>query len=255
MITSVGDYENRDSMMKMNGEASIGSSKNSSNSNDSYSWETRDKRVTGPRRTASATADISAWKISVPSEGEDASERSSDDRPNAPPPRILSFSVLTGALESTSRMKWYKNGFRKWKGGHQHDAAYSIPLQNHQVRIFACLNVFCLFIMVLMLFFLVYHSRNLMLSMKEVKVALVIAERRNVISSWMGGLELFKDNFKDPSIKFSMVGLFRLFFGRSLLSYLLVSSFKFLFIICVIMLLVASVPFQLYKVKEVILIV
>nr|XP_010905268.1 uncharacterized protein LOC105032508 [Elaeis guineensis] len=132
MIPSVGDLDNRNGMMKMNGEPSVGSSKNSCNSNESYSWETREERVPGPRRAASASADIGAWKILVPSEGEDTSERSSDDRPNAPPPRILTFSVLTGALESTSRMKWYKNGFRKWKARHQHDATDSIPLQNHQ---------------------------------------------------------------------------------------------------------------------------
>ncbi|KAJ0963444.1 hypothetical protein J5N97_028566 [Dioscorea zingiberensis] len=85
----------------------------------------KEGRVHGHRRTASASADIEAWKISVLS-GE-------DERPNLPPPKIPSFSCLNRVMESTSKMKWPKNGFRKWKGGDQVHEEESIPLRNHQL--------------------------------------------------------------------------------------------------------------------------
>lgn len=132
MTPSVRNLQDGNSVVKMNEEVSADCLKNSCNSKQSESCETREERVPGHRRAASASADSGAWKISIPREGEDTSERSSDDRPNAPPPRILSFSVLSGALESTSRMKWYKNGFRRWKGRQQHDANDLIPLRSHQ---------------------------------------------------------------------------------------------------------------------------
>ncbi|XP_039117010.1 uncharacterized protein LOC120252879 [Dioscorea cayenensis subsp. rotundata] len=85
----------------------------------------KEGRVHGHRRTASASADIEAWKISV--------TRTEDERPSRPPPKIPSFSCLNKVAESTLKMKWPKNGFRKWKGGDQLQPEESIPLRNHQL--------------------------------------------------------------------------------------------------------------------------
>nr|CAD1837856.1 unnamed protein product [Ananas comosus var. bracteatus] len=134
IIPSVGQLEVGNCMVKVNKEALIDCSKNSSESTESSSSEIRDNRTRGHRRVASASADIGSWKISIPSEGEDTSERSSDDRPNLPLPKILSLSGLAGNGQSKFRLKWYRNGFRKWKGSHQHDEEESIPLQDHQLK-------------------------------------------------------------------------------------------------------------------------
>jgi hypothetical protein len=89
------------------------------------------------KRFLSADANIGSWKINMLSEGEDTSEKSSDDhgRPNFQMPKILSFSGLNSALEMKSRAKWYKSGGRKGKGGgHIEDLEASIPFRNSQVN-------------------------------------------------------------------------------------------------------------------------
>lgn len=105
---------------------------------ESSSSEARDGRNENKhRRFLSADANIGSWKINMPSEGEDTSEKSSDDRerPNLQMPKILSFSGLSGALEMKSRAKWYKSGGRKGKsGGHTEDLEASIPFKNNQVN-------------------------------------------------------------------------------------------------------------------------
>ncbi|KAJ6841985.1 uncharacterized protein M6B38_303980 [Iris pallida] len=83
-------------------------------------------RAHGHRRTASACADTSSWKISFPIDYSSL---------NLPPPKVSSFSCLTKVLESSSKVNLSKNGFRKWKGGdqHQHDDSETICLRNHQL--------------------------------------------------------------------------------------------------------------------------
>lgn len=106
---------------------------------ESSSSESRDGRNENKhRRFLSADANIGSWKINMPSEGEDTSEKSSDDRerPNLQLPKILSFSGLNGALEMKPRGKWYKSGGRKGKGGgHIVDLEASIPLKNNQANL------------------------------------------------------------------------------------------------------------------------
>ncbi|KAJ1686990.1 hypothetical protein LUZ63_018380 [Rhynchospora breviuscula] len=107
-------------------------------SSESSSSEARDRRNDNKhRRFFSVDANIGSWKINMPSEGEDTSEKSSDDRekPNIPLPKILSFSGLNGNLEMKARGKWYKYGGRKGKsGGRLEDFEASIPLRNNQLN-------------------------------------------------------------------------------------------------------------------------
>ncbi|XP_078164081.1 syntaxin/t-SNARE family protein [Carex rostrata] len=106
---------------------------------ESSSSESRDGRTENKhRRFLSADANIGSWKINIPSEGEDTSEKSSDDRerPNLQLPKILSFSGLNGALEMKPRGKWYKSGGREGKGrGRIVDLEASIPLKNNQANL------------------------------------------------------------------------------------------------------------------------
>ncbi|XP_008780898.1 uncharacterized protein LOC120103737 isoform X2 [Phoenix dactylifera] len=127
-VPSVGEVKLGGNQLRMNGEAEC--SKNCFLLNESGRRETEEKKVQGHRRTASANADIGVWKISVSSE--DAPRRSFDERPNLPLPKIPSLSCLTRAIESTSKAKLSKNGYRKWKGGDQHEAEELIPLRDNR---------------------------------------------------------------------------------------------------------------------------
>ncbi|KAL4583451.1 hypothetical protein LXL04_008024 [Taraxacum kok-saghyz] len=59
------------------------------------------------RRTASAGADIGAWNIVVDDDDGGKSEQ--------PPRKIPSFSGFLNAMDSASKLKWSKNGYRKLK--------------------------------------------------------------------------------------------------------------------------------------------
>ncbi|WOL16962.1 hypothetical protein Cni_G25750 [Canna indica] len=106
-------------LIRMKGESLMSNSK-------------RDLKANGHRRSASCAGEIGTCTIAIPSEGEDTSEKSSDDRSNLPPQRVLSVSALTGSVDSTSKMRWYQNGFRKWTAQNQDDEIESIPLRNHE---------------------------------------------------------------------------------------------------------------------------
>ncbi|GAB2269625.1 hypothetical protein Dimus_004550 [Dionaea muscipula] len=68
----------------------------------------------GHRRTASASADISSWKITVDEDG--LSQNSCNGQVElVNPRRVPSFSGLIGSMEPLSILKLPKNGFRKWK--------------------------------------------------------------------------------------------------------------------------------------------
>lgn len=105
-------------------------SKKSCHANELLSPEMTEEKTKGHRRVASACADLGVWKISVCTE--ESSPKLSDEQPNLPPPRILSLSELR-TVESASKPKWYRNGFRKWKAVSHEDMEESIPLQNHQL--------------------------------------------------------------------------------------------------------------------------
>ncbi|XP_074587187.1 uncharacterized protein LOC141843064 isoform X1 [Curcuma longa] len=93
-----------------------------------------DGKVYAYPRSASCAGDLGACKITIRSEGEDTSEKSSDDRPNLPTPRVFSFSVLSNALDSKSKMPWCKYEFKKWTAQNQNDLIESVPLRNHELR-------------------------------------------------------------------------------------------------------------------------
>lgn len=65
-------------------------------------------RFSGHRRAASASADIGSWKITV--DDDNVSPRGKTERP---PRKMPSFSGLLNTLESASKLKWPKNGYRK----------------------------------------------------------------------------------------------------------------------------------------------
>ncbi|KAI7751693.1 hypothetical protein M8C21_021270 [Ambrosia artemisiifolia] len=64
-------------------------------------------KFSGHRRTASASADISSWKINVDI------DNLPDEKVEKPPRKIPSFSGLLNTLESASKWKWPNNGYRK----------------------------------------------------------------------------------------------------------------------------------------------
>ncbi|KAG9143658.1 hypothetical protein Leryth_017152 [Lithospermum erythrorhizon] len=68
----------------------------------------------GHRRSASASADISSWKISV--SGDSFPPSSSNEKPGPTPRKLPSFSAFLTTMESaTTQLKWPRNGCRKLK--------------------------------------------------------------------------------------------------------------------------------------------
>ncbi|KAG9147151.1 hypothetical protein Leryth_005374 [Lithospermum erythrorhizon] len=68
----------------------------------------------GHRRAASASADISSWKISVADDS--FNPGSSNEQPGPTPRKVPSFSGFLNTLESaTTQLKWPRNGYRKLK--------------------------------------------------------------------------------------------------------------------------------------------
>ncbi|XVE95001.1 hypothetical protein REPUB_Repub02eG0058900 [Reevesia pubescens] len=90
------------------------------NSNQSGEWsssEAKGEKSHGHRRTASASADIGAWKIAI---GDDVLQNSSTGQPSIPPRKVPSFSGFLNSMESVAKVKWSKNGIRKWKAVDRH---------------------------------------------------------------------------------------------------------------------------------------
>ncbi|KAK1300659.1 hypothetical protein QJS10_CPB13g00431 [Acorus calamus] len=90
----------------------------------------------GHRRVVSASADIGMWKNFV-ADDEEAQRKSFDGWPDLAPPKVVGFSgFVRGAVESTAKMKWPMNGFRKLKGGDRHQASVAVDTsgsQSHQL--------------------------------------------------------------------------------------------------------------------------
>lgn len=125
-----GSGDGRSETKGINREVRIDVPKSSVFSNEPGARDTREERRHGHRRAASVGADLGTWKSSI--SNEDSPRRSLNERPDMPPPKVLSFSGLSMAAESTWRIKWVKNGFRKWKGSDQHHTSDSIPLKTNQ---------------------------------------------------------------------------------------------------------------------------
>ncbi|KAK6277596.1 hypothetical protein POUND7_017919 [Theobroma cacao] len=82
------------------------------------SSEAKGQKSHGHRRTASASADIGAWKIAI---ADDAlQQNSSNGQPSIPPRKVPSLSGFLDSLDSVAKLKWPKNGIRKCKAVDRH---------------------------------------------------------------------------------------------------------------------------------------
>lgn len=107
----------------------------SKSSNHSAEWgsqDTREEKSQGHRRTASASADIGAWKISVFDDS--YLPICNKGQPNQPVRKIPSFSGFLNSMESASKLKWSRNGFRKWKAVDSNQEADNTLLRSAQLN-------------------------------------------------------------------------------------------------------------------------
>lgn len=76
--------------------------------------EEKEEVSRGHRRAASASADIGFWKISVSDDPQQSSSSSGSSGPN-PMHKVPSLSGFLSSVESISKLKWPRNGYRKLK--------------------------------------------------------------------------------------------------------------------------------------------
>ncbi|TKY74997.1 Golgi vesicle transport [Spatholobus suberectus] len=87
----------------------------SSNLHVSSGWglsEAAQEKSHGHRRAASADADIGSWKITV---SDNVQQSSSSNGSSGPIHKVASLSGFFGSMETISKLKWPKNGYRKLK--------------------------------------------------------------------------------------------------------------------------------------------
>ncbi|KAJ1385463.1 Syntaxin 6, N-terminal [Sesbania bispinosa] len=89
------------------------------------SSETVEEKSHGLRRVASADADMSSWKIAV---SDDAQQPSSSNGSSYPMHKVASLSGFLSSMESISKLKWPKNGYRKLKAVNHHQETDNAPL-------------------------------------------------------------------------------------------------------------------------------
>ncbi|XWS25542.1 hypothetical protein CRYUN_Cryun27aG0077000 [Craigia yunnanensis] len=82
------------------------------------SFEAKGEKSHGHRRTASASADIGAWKIAICDDV--LLQNSSNGQPSIPLGKVPSFSAFLNSMESVGKVKWSKNGIGKWKAVNRH---------------------------------------------------------------------------------------------------------------------------------------
>ncbi|CAK9182854.1 unnamed protein product [Ilex paraguariensis] len=92
----------------------------------------REEKFPGHRRTASASADIGAWKIAVTDDA--FPQGSTNVQPEPTPRKVPSFSGFLYTMESASKLKWPKNGYRKLKLPDRQEANASLPKSQHLTR-------------------------------------------------------------------------------------------------------------------------
>ncbi|CAA6657497.1 unnamed protein product [Spirodela intermedia] len=97
-----GSGNGRSETKGINREVRIDLPKSSVVSNEPGAKDAREERKHGHRRAASVGADLGTWKSSI--SNEDSPRRSLNERPDMPPPKVLSFSGLSMAAESTWRI-------------------------------------------------------------------------------------------------------------------------------------------------------
>ncbi|CAI8599317.1 unnamed protein product [Vicia faba] len=81
----------------------------------------------GHRRVASADADISSWKIAVLDDAQQSTS-SKDSSGHTPMHKVASVSRFFGSVESISKFKWPKSGYRKLKAMDNHQETDNAPL-------------------------------------------------------------------------------------------------------------------------------
>nr|KYP33599.1 hypothetical protein KK1_045541 [Cajanus cajan] len=87
----------------------------------SSGWgEPKEEMSNGHRRTASASAGIGFWKISV---HDDAQQWSSSSGSSGPMHKIPSLSGFLSSVESVPKLKWPRNGYRKLKAADHREEA------------------------------------------------------------------------------------------------------------------------------------
>ncbi|XP_050364714.1 uncharacterized protein LOC126783309 [Argentina anserina] len=91
----------------------------------------QEEKSHGHRRTASASADIGSWKIAVYDDGQLPS--SSVMMIEQPVRKIPSLSGFISSMESASKLKWSKNGVRKWKAVDRHEGNDAALLPSSQL--------------------------------------------------------------------------------------------------------------------------
>ncbi|KAJ0980265.1 hypothetical protein J5N97_008520 [Dioscorea zingiberensis] len=85
----------------------------------------KEGRVNGHQRLSASNIDTDAWRISISS--------SEDNQSNVPSRRIPLLSCSLTVLQLSSKVKWSRNVFRKWKGGHQCNDEESSLLRSHHL--------------------------------------------------------------------------------------------------------------------------
>ncbi|KAI4321064.1 hypothetical protein MLD38_034485 [Melastoma candidum] len=103
----------------------------SKNSGEWASVDSREEKLCGHRRVASANPDIGAWNIAV---GDDVCQQNSfNGHPPVPPRKIPSLSGFLNTMDSVTKFKWPKKGFRKGKSVDSDQDADSALLKSTQL--------------------------------------------------------------------------------------------------------------------------
>lgn len=102
----------------------------SSNSLQSVDHDYREDKSHGHRRAASASPDIGSWKIAI--SGVDFQQSSLNGQSQSLVRKIPSFSGFLNTVESASKFKWPKNGFRKLKLVERHQETKPMLWQSPQ---------------------------------------------------------------------------------------------------------------------------
>ncbi|CAL0305793.1 unnamed protein product [Lupinus luteus] len=95
------------------------------------SSEAMEVKSHGHRRTASADADITSWKIAV---SDDLLIQNSSNNSSGPMHKVASLSGFLNSMESVSKLKWPKNGYRKLKALNHNQETYDALLPTSQLN-------------------------------------------------------------------------------------------------------------------------
>ncbi|XP_057729036.1 uncharacterized protein LOC130944634 [Arachis stenosperma] len=85
----------------------------------------------GHRRAASADAHVSSWKIAV---SDELQQRNNPDGSSGAMHKVASLSAFVSSMESISKLKWAKNGYKKLKAGNHHQESDNALLPSAQLN-------------------------------------------------------------------------------------------------------------------------